>query len=580
MIILGISAFFHDAAACILRDGVLIAAAEEERFTRKKHDFSFPQQAIAYCLREAGITIHDVDAVAFYEKPLLKLERVLSQFLDSFPRGFSVFAQAMPSWVGEKLRIRSIIKRKLHFKKEIYFVEHHLSHAAASYFMSPFSEAVVLTLDGVGEWSTATYGYAKNNTIHLEKEIRFPHSLGMLYSAITAYLGMSVNNSEYKVMGLAPYGKPVYTDRLRKILDVKNDGSFALNMDYFVYTRKMAMLSQKFFAEFGPARTKDGEMTQHYKDMAASVQQLLEETIFRILRYLHAHYKIDTLCLAGGVALNSVANGKILKNTPFKRLFIQPSAGDGGSSIGAAAFVAYSLYNQSPRYVMQHAYFGPSYDSATIRSFLDKSNIVYKYYPDEHKLLAETARLLSTNHVIGWFQGRMEFGPRALGGRSILSNPCNPKMKDILNLKVKHREAFRPFAPVVCYEDARTYFECDKELPLPTDFMLMVYPIKKDKQQLLPAVTHVDGSGRLQTIRREHNSRYYDLIKLFGKLSGVPILVNTSFNIRGEPIVCTPEDAYRCMMGTGIDCLVLGDFLIKRDDNPKDKWDSEAFADD
>ncbi len=580
MIILGISAFFHDSSACIIKDGKLIAAVEEERFTRKKHDSSFPINAIQYCLKEAGIKGKDLDAVAFYEKPLLKFERVLSQFLDSFPKGLLAFNKTIPSWINEKLRIRSIIKKKIKFYGDVFFIEHHLAHAASSYLLSPYKHAVLLTVDGVGEWASATAGYAKENTLVLEKQIKFPHSLGLLYSTITGYLGMSVNNSEYKTMGLAAYGNPTYYDQLKKIVDIKEDGSFALDMSYFVYQHKMKMPSTKFIQEFGPEKRKNEEMTQKHKDMAASVQKITEETLFKILHSLHKEYKSDNLCMAGGVALNSLANGKILKNTPFKSLFIQPAAGDGGTSVGAAAFTYFSILKKKREYVLNDAYLGPGYTNEEIEKFLKEKEITYTPFKDKKDLTKKVAKLIYENQVIGWFQGRMEFGPRALGARSILSNPCNPKMQEILNVKVKHREKFRPFAPVVCLEDAQEYFECDKEIPLAADYMLLVYPIKEKYRKLLPAITHIDGTGRLQTVRKGQNELYYQVIKEFGKLSNIPLLINTSFNIRGEPIVCTPEDAYRCMMGTGIDYLVLNNFLIKREDNKKDMWDSEEFADD
>ncbi len=919
MIILGISAFFHDSSACILKDGKLIAAAEEERFTRKKHDASFPINAIKYCLKEAGVSGKELDAVAFYEKPLVKFERVMSQFVDSFPRGLFAFNKTMPSWINEKLRIRGIIKKKVGFDGEVYFVEHHLAHAASSYLMSPFKDAVLLTVDGVGEWASATAGYAKDNKLVLEKEIRFPHSLGLLYSTFTVFLGFTANSGEYKAMGLSAYGKPKYVDKVRKLIEVKEDGSFMLNMEYFVYHYKMAMPSKKFIQEFGPSRKKSEAMTEYYQDIASSVQKLTEEILFKILNALHKKYKSKNLCMAGGVALNSLANGKILKKTPFKSLFIQPAAGDGGTSVGAAAFVYFSLFKNKRNVVMEHSYLGPGYDQKEIKEYLDKNRIKYNEFRSGKELVETVGKLIYENNVVGWFQGRMEFGPRALGARSILSNPCNPKMQEILNLKVKHREcyddqtqiltkegwksfkeltkddkvatlnpktkelvyqriekrmeynytgkmvyfknkrinlvvtpehnmwakkitnhrdsiyvnrfgfeeakrlvckeniqikaiekwngkekkyflipkivrkkyghiiekdkipmdlwleffgyylsegcccydqgkhniyisqnvsskyyrrmkgclnkiyqwrynsgsfikgnkqlfeylkqfgkakskfipreflelserqlkilfdalmrgdgtprkkqykytttskrladevqelglklgysittstevpknpkhnityyvrlnkgskisyvrknqsglidyngkvycvkvpkynllcvkrdekivfsgnSFRPFAPVVCVEDAPKYFECDDPIPLAADFMLLVYPIRKEKQKLLPAVTHVDGTGRLQTIRKEQNPRYYEVIKEFGKLSGVPVLINTSFNIRGEPIVCKPEEAYRCMMGTGIDCLVMDRFLIRRADNAQDMWDSEAFADD
>jgi len=578
MIVLGISTFFHDSSAAIIIDGKIIAAAEEERFTRKKHDFGFPFHAVDFCLKEAGITIDKVNYIAFYEKPLLKFERVMSQFLHSFPKGFPAFYKTMPSWLNEKLRIRKIIKKKLKFNGKILFVDHHLAHAASSYLISPYKKAVILTVDGVGEWASATYGYAKGNQIKIEKEIKFPHSLGLLYSAVTGYCGFKINSGEYKLMGLSAYGKPIYYDKFKKLVDIKEDGSFALNMDYFVYYYKFAMPSKKFIEEFGPARKKEEEMTQRYEDIASSLQKFLEDNLFKILNNLHDKYKCDNLCMAGGVALNSVANGKILKKTKFKSLFIQPAAGDGGTSVGAAVYIYFSLLNNKRNYVMTDAYLGPKFSDEYIKNFLDKNTIKYYEFKDDKELVNIVSKLIYENNVVGWLQGRMELGPRALGARSILSNPCNTRMQDILNLKVKHREKFRPFAPVVCVDDAKTYFECDKKIPYTADFMLMVYPIKKNKRKLIPAVTHVDGSGRLQVVRREQNTRYYDLIKKFGKLSGVPILINTSFNVRGEPIVCTPYDAYRCMMGTGIDYLVMGIYLIRREDNPQDMWDSEKYA--
>ena len=577
MIILGISAFFHDSSACIIKDGRIIAAAEEERFTRKKHDLSFPFNSINFCLKRANITIKEVDYIAFYEKPLLKFERVVSQFIETFPKGLWAFYKTMPSWINEKLRVQSIIKRKLKYKGNIAFVEHHLCHAASSYLVSPFEESAILTIDGVGEWSTTTIGYAKGNEIKLTKDIKFPHSLGLLYSTLTAHLGFKVNNDEYKVMGLAPYGEPIYLEKLRKLIDVKDDGSYELDMSYFVFHHKMQMPSKKFIREFGLIRK--GEIQKFHKDLAASLQKLTEEILIKILNNLHEQTKSDNLCIAGGVALNSVANGKILINTKFKEIYIQPAAGDGGTSLGAAAYI-YTLATEKRPEVLRSAYLGPEYLSETIKKFLDSNKIKYTEFKDKNKLLDHVAKLIYQNNVLGWFQGRMEFGPRALGSRSILSNPCNPEMKEILNSKVKHREMFRPFAPAICEDDANEYFECDKPIPIPTDFMLMVYPIRKNKRKLIPSVTHVDGSGRLQTIRKEQNEDYYNLIKKFGKLSKVPILINTSFNIRGEPIVCSPYNAYRCMMGTGIDYLVMDRFLIKRLDNPKDMWDSEKFAKD
>lgn len=580
MYVLGISCFYHDASAALLKDGRIIAAAEEERFTRIKHDTNFPIKAVEWCLHDANITINDVDFVGFYEKPLLKFERLMAQHVEMFPRSLGMFVHSMPSWLNEKLRVQSIVKKKLKYKGDIFFVRHHLAHAASSFLVSPFKESAILTVDGVGEWETTTLGHAKDNKISISKTIDFPHSLGLLYSTVTAHLGFSVNNSEYKVMGLAPYGKPVYYDKFKKLIDIKDDGSYQLDMSYFIYHYKMTMPGKKFIEEFGPVRTADEPVTDHHKNIAASLQKITEDVLFLMLNHLHKMTKSANLCLAGGVALNSVANGKILKNTPFKNIYIQPAAGDGGTSIGVASYVYNSILGNKRNFVMETAYLGPQFSTDEIKEFLDSNKIKYSTFKNEKELVESTAKLIYQNNVIGWFQGRMEWGPRALGARSILSNPCNPKMQDILNVKVKHREKFRPFAPVICVEDAEKYFECDKPIPLPTDFMLMVYPIKKEKQKLIPAVTHVDGSGRLQTIRKEHNLRYWGVIKAFGKLSGTPILINTSFNIRGEPIVCSPYDAYKCMMGTGIDYLVMDKFLIKRADNPQDVWDSEMLAKD
>ena len=580
MYILGISCYYHDAAACLVKDGIIIAAAEEERFTRKKHDASFPIHAIRYCLQEAGITPQQLDHVAFYEKPLLKFDRILHQHLQCFPRSYWSFFKALPPLINEKLRIGKKIKKELGFKKDIVYAEHHMSHAASTFLVSPFKKAAILTVDGVGEWATTTFGVGEGSHITLLKEIRFPHSLGLLYSTITAYLGFSVNNSEYKVMGLSPYGKPTYYDQFMQLIDVKDDGSYALDMSYFLFHHAMRMPSPKLIQLLGPARDPEGLLDQRHKDIAASLQKVTEDVLFSMLRALHKETKLPNVCLAGGVALNSVANGKILRETPFKKIFIQPAAGDAGGAVGVALYTSTAVAGFSRNYVWHTNYLGPGYSDREIRDYLEKAHIVYVPFVDDSDLVSSTAQLLYKNHVVGWFQGRMEWGPRALGARSILSNACNPEMQDILNLKVKHREKFRPFAPVVCEDDASTYFDCDVPVPLPTDYMLMVYPVKKQWHTKIPAVTHVDGSGRLQTIRREQNSLYYDVIKAFGKLSHIPILINTSFNIRGEPIVCTPHDAYRCMMGTGIDYLVIGNYLVKRDDNPRDMWDSESIAKD
>ena len=584
--ILGISCYYHDASAALLEDGRVVAAVEEERFTRKKHDTSFPINAITHCLKSRKITIKDVAFIGFYEKPFLKFERVLFQHLEKFPLSLKTFLNSMPSWINEKLRIIMTLRKKLKYKGDVIFIEHHLAHAASSFLVSPFREAAILTIDGVGEWSTTTYGIGRGNDIHLMKEIRFPHSLGLLYSAITAYLGFRVNNSEYKVMGLAAYGdmnresNPYYR-KFKKVIDIKKDGSYRLDMSYFVYHYKDKMPSKKLCRLLGaPVRRPESEVTQMHKDIASALQLIYEETLFKMLNHLYDKTRCKNLVLAGGCALNSVANGKILKNTCFEHIWIQPNASDGGSSIGVASYLYHALLGHKRDYHLKDAYLGHGYSTEEIKYFLNKSRIKYSEFRNDGELIQTTARLIYENNVIGWFQGKIEWGPRALGNRSILANPCNPEARDLLNAKVKHREKFRPFAPVVCKEDSLEYFDCDDPIPEPVDFMLMVYPIKKKWHKEISSVTHVDGSGRLQTISRDQNSLYYDLIKEFGSLSGIPILINTSFNIRGEPIVCAPYDAYKCMMGTGIDFLVMDRFLIKREDNPQDNWDSERYAKD
>jgi len=560
-----------------MKDSKIIAAAEEERFTRKKHDTSFPINAAEFCLKQAGITVDDLNHIGFYEKPIVKFERILSQHLQMFPRSFWSFYKALPSWLNEKLRIPTVVRKKLKYKGRVMFIPHHLSHASSCFLVSPFKKAAIYTVDGVGEWSTSTLGYGEDNNIKLLKEITFPDSLGLLYSTVTAFLGFSVNNSEYKVMGLSPYGNPRYYDKFLNLIKIKDDGSFKLNMSYFDYHYKLTMPSKKFVNEFGQIRKPETQLTQHHKDIAASLQKVTEEVILKSLNYLYDTTKIENLAMAGGVALNSVANGKILQNTKFKNIWIQPAATDAGGSLGVAAYITHKINKVQRKHNFDTAYLGPEFTTKEIKDFLDKNNIKYTEFNDKEELVKKTARLIFENDVVGWFQGRMEWGPRALGSRSILSNPTNPKMKEILNLKVKHREYFRPFAPVVTLEDANKWFELNrKEVP----YMLFVYPIKQDKQKQIPAVTHVDGSGRLQTISQKQNPLYYDVIKEFEKLSKVPILINTSFNIRGEPIVCQPKDAYRCMMGTGIDYLVIDKFLVKRSDNPKDVWDSESIAKD
>ncbi|MFH0860527.1 MAG: carbamoyltransferase [Candidatus Altiarchaeota archaeon] len=582
MHILGISCYYHDSSACLLKDGRIVAAAAEERFTRKKHDNSFPINAIRFCLESEGITSADLDYVGFYEKPFIKFERVLYQHIQTFPRSLKTFVTSMPSWLTEKLRVVRKVRKSIGYRGNVLFVEHHMAHAASSYLISPFKKAAVLTVDGVGEWTTTAYGTAEGNDIALFREIRFPHSVGLLYSTITAYLGFKVNNSEYKVMGLSAYGDMDretnnYFSRLKKAVDVKDDGSFRLDMRYFAYHYKDRMPSRELCDLLGgPVRTEGAELTQRHKDIAAALQLLTEDIVLKLVNSLYDETGCENLVLAGGVGLNSVLNGKILKNTPFKNVWIHPDPGDGGTSAGVAAYLYHTLLKRPRETPLSTAYLGPEFSADEIREFLDGNGIIYSQFENDGDLIGQTAKLIFDDKIVGWFQGRMEWGPRALGSRSILANPINPEMKDILNMKVKHREGFRPFAPVVCEDDALDFFECDVPLPEPTYYMLMVYPVKEKWRQRIPAVTHVDGTGRLQTIRRSQNPLYHDLIKEFGKLSGVPMLINTSYNVRGEPIVCTPSDAYKCMMGTRIDCLVIGRFLIRREDNPGDMWDSET----
>ncbi len=570
---------------------MVVAAADEERFSRRKHDASFPIKAITWCLESQGITVADLGLVAWYEKPFVKFERILRSHLENFPAGFKTFQMAMPSWLSEKVRVRSVIRKRLGYRGDVAYMDHHLSHAAGAFLPSPYREAAIVTVDGVGEWTTTAYGIGREASVELWKDIRFPHSLGLLYSSITAYLGFTVNNSEYKVMGLSPYGRmdrsakggaanPYYA-KLRQVIDVKEDGSYRLDMDYFTYQKSDRMPSEKLCRLLdGPIRKESDELLPRHKDTAAAVQMITEDVVLSMLRHARKETGCDNAVLSGGVALNSVCNGHILRDTGFKGVWIQPNAGDGGSSMGAALHSHCSVLGKPRVYRLDSAYLGPAYTPDKVAAFLTGRGIKHTRFASREALLTEAAKLIHAGRVVGWFQGRMEWGPRALGARSILANPCLPQMQAILNEKVKHREAFRPFAPAVCADDAEEYFECDLPLPIPADFMLMVYPIKEKWRARLPAVTHVDGSGRLQTVRRDANPLYYDLIKEFGKLSGIPMLVNTSFNIRGEPIVCSPEDAYRCMMGTGIDCLFLEDALILREDNPQDMWDGDAVAGD
>ena len=592
MTILGISCFYHDAAAALLRDGKLVAAAEEERFTRKKHDYDFPSHAIEFCLRTAGIKGSDLDYVVFYEKPLLKFERILMTTLGMFPRSYRVFREAMITWLRDKLWIKGHLQNTLNVPPEkILFIEHHLAHAASAFFCSPFEEAAILTVDGVGEWATATMGRGKaswdnsgQNAITLWREQRFPHSLGLLYSAFTAHLGFKVNNGEYKVMGMAPYGQPRYVDKVHKLIDIQEDGSFFLNMDYFSYhysDRKT--FNGKFEALFGPPRTPETEFitrlthpdlkgreaemeqNQRYADIAASIQRVTEEVLLRMANEAYKQTGLKQVCMAGGVALNSVANGRILRETPFEDVYIQPAAGDSGGALGAALYVYHVLLQQPRQFVLEHGYWGAAYGDDEIRRFLQKQGVPYEYVEDDERLMDRLVDDLQMGNVVGWFQGRFEWGPRALGNRSILADPRKAEMKDIVNRKIKFREPFRPFAPVVLEERTEEFFDFpEPSRYYPARFMLLVLPVRQEKQGVIPAVTHAGGTGRLQTLRRSWNPRYYRIVEKFGEATGVPVLLNTSFNLRGEPMVNSPADAFNTFTKSGIDVLVLGNFLVRK----------------
>ncbi|MFI5182870.1 MAG: carbamoyltransferase [Vicinamibacteria bacterium] len=566
MNVLGISCFYHDSAAALLKDGVVVAACQEERLSRKRHDSDFPTRAVKYVLKEAGIGPEDLDAVGFYDKPLLKFERMLSTYIATFPRSFSSFRKAMPLWIREKLWIPSMIRKELRpYKGPILFAEHHMSHAASCFLVSPFEEAAILTVDGVGEWATASFGVGKGTDITLFKEIRFPHSLGLLYSAFTYYLGFKVNSAEYKVMGLAPYGKPVHFDRIMKeMVHLNDDGSFKLDMKYFSYDYGLAMTNGAFDDFFGgPPRKAETWMNEREFDIAASVQKVCEEVVLKMTRHIHKETGLPNLCMAGGVALNCVANGRVVRETPFKSLFVQPAAGDAGGAVGVAHYL-YNTIEKKPRArAWTHAYLGPAYKDAEIQEYLDGQGAKYALLSDA-ELTQRAAQILSQGNVVGWFQGRMEFGPRALGGRSILADPRDPKMRDTLNLKIKFREGFRPFAPSVLADKASEWFEIEGDSP----YMLLVAQVREGRR-VIPSVTHVDNSARLQTVTRAESPLYYDLIGEFEKITGVPIVINTSFNVRGEPIVCTPHDAYLCFMRTNMDYLALGHYLLdKREQAP------------
>jgi len=567
MYILGISCYYHDSAAAVLKDGQVVAAVEEERFSREKNDDGFPRQAIDYCMKEAGISGGDLACVTFYDKAVLKFDRLLDNYIAVAPRGLYSFLDVIPKWLHKRLWIKEEIKKHLGgYKGKIYFPEHHLSHAAYTFFTSPFTEAAILTVDGVGEWTTTSYGSARDTTIKLTNVIEWPHSLGMFYSAFTYFLGFKVNEGEYKLMGLSAYGKPKYYDLImRELIDVKDDGSLRLNMKYFAYTWDKVMANRKFEKLFGvPRRTEDIKAEQIHLDIGASAQLVLEEILLKMAKHVHEKTNLKNLCLGGGVALNGVANYRLLKEGPFDKIHIPPSPGDGGSAIGCATYAYYSILNNeriietdTAKTISNNVYLGPQYTNDKIKSFLELNKIPYQKL-ERQELLTSTAKLISDQNVVGWYQGRLEWGPRALGNRSILADPRKAKMKDILNEKIKHRESFRPFAPSILEEYTSEYFELD----VPSPYMLLVAKVKKPDK--IPAVTHVDGTGRLQTVSRNANPLYYDLIKEFYKLTGVPVIVNTSMNVRGEPIVNTPEQGYTMLKKTEMDYIVMGNFLISK----------------
>mgnify|MGYP005838301129 CR=1 FL=1 len=592
--ILGISAFYHDSAAALVVDGEIVAAAQEERFTRRKHDHRFPVHAIDYCLREAGLRAGDLDHVGFYDKPLLKFGRLLETYVSYAPRGFRSFLRAMPLWLGQKLHLRREMNRGLRqeYRRPFLFASHHESHAASAFFPSPFEEAAILTLDGVGEWATASYGTGLGNRIVLTHELRFPHSLGLLYSAFTYFTGFKVNSGEYKLMGLAPYGTPRYADViLERLIDLKEDGSFRMDMSYFNYCQGLTMTSKRFDRLFGgPPRKPETPITEREMDIAASIQSVTEEVVLRMARHVHAQTGLRRLCLAGGVALNCVANGRVLREGPFEDLWIQPAAGDAGGALGVALFIWHQLLNRprtAERLDRQHgSLLGPRFGDDEIRAFLDRTGAKYRYFENDDELCDHVADLMAGEKVVGWLQGRMEFGPRALGGRSILGDARSERMQSVMNLKIKFRESFRPFAPSVLQDRVHEYFDVRPREPSP--YMLLVADVResrrvplnggrngfrgfeklKVRRSVVPAVTHVDYSARVQTVDADRHGRYYRLLRRFEEKTGCPVVVNTSFNIRGEPIVCSPEQAYRCFLATNMDALVLERFVLLKSEQP------------
>ena len=560
--ILGISAFYHDSAACLVRDGQIIAAAQEERFTRKKHDFDFPKNAVSYCMKEGGINKNEIDYVAFYEKPFLKFERILDTYVAFAPAGIKPYLKAIPLWTKERLWMKSFMQQELDTAAKILFTEHHISHAASAFYPSPFKEAAILTVDGVGEWDTATCGVGRDNGIEIWKELKFPHSLGLLYSAFTYYAGFKVNSGEYKLMGLAPYGEPKYVDViLNNLIDLKEDGSFRLNMKYFNYCTGLKMINRKFCGLFGaPPRKPESKMQKIYMDVARSIQGVTEEIMLRMSRHLHGITGLKSLCLGGGVALNCVANGRVLRETPFEEIWIQPAAGDAGGALGAALHTWHCyLGNErvaNPKDSQKGSFLGPGFKNDEIESFLKEHGIPHKRL-ERNEIPDVIAELLDKGNVVGWFQGRMEFGPRALGARSILGDARVKEMQSIMNLKIKFRESFRPFAPSVSEDDLKSFFDLDSVSP----YMLLVAPVTRPG---IPAVTHVDNSARVQTVSEDTNPLYYKTIKAFYKKTNCPVIINTSFNIRGEPLVCVPEDAFNCFINTGMDYLIMNDFLLDK----------------
>lgn len=566
MIVLGISCYFHDSAACIIKDGKIVAAAAEERFTRIKHDNHFPIKAIEFCLNSLKISANEVDVVAFYEKPLIKFERLMSQHLENFPKSYSQFVKRIGPWFNTRLKVKDTLKEKLNYFGKVVYVDHHLSHAASGYYLSEFDDSVILSVDGVGEWSTTTIGFAQGKNIKIDKEIHFPHSIGLLYSAMTTFLGFEANESEYKVMGLAAYGDPKpFRKHFDKVIKFFPDGSFKLNMKYFDFDWAGHMYSPEMEKLFGhPARKRDGEVHSYHENIAAALQQVTEEAVFNLMNAAYKQYGSKNICFAGGVALNSVLNGKILSNTPYEKFFIPPDPSDAGAAMGAALYTHVQLSKKPIDTKSFNPYLGPDYSWHEVKKALDSFGLKYEYFKDTKKMLKKVAKAIADEKVIGWHQGKMEWGPRALGNRSILASAATTEMRDTINAKVKKREMFRPFAPVILEEKTQEYFVTDEYLSPSVKWMLTVYPFKKIGHKNVPAVVHVDNSGRLETLARNDNQKYYDLVNEFYKLTGVPIIINTSFNVKGEPIVCTPTDSINCFLHTDIDYLVIDNFIVSK----------------